>query len=147
MVPPFSHRIPRVRWYSGYRSPSSYFAYRTLTVSGRASHPVRLYFEVLISVRTPAVLLLPVWPLPISLATTFGITFVFFSSGYLDVSVPRVPLRILSIHIRITRLYPCGVPSFGYLRITGYLLLPATFRSLSRPSSAPCTKASSLRSL
>ena len=34
---------------------------------------------------TPAV-----WAVPRSLATTWGITFVFFSSGYLDVSVPRV---------------------------------------------------------
>ena len=33
-----------------------------------------------------------VWAVPISLATTLGITVVFFSSGYLDVSVPRVPL-------------------------------------------------------
>ena len=31
-----------------------------------------------------------VWPLPRSLATTYGITFVFFSSSYLDVSVQRV---------------------------------------------------------
>ena len=31
-----------------------------------------------------------VWAIPRSLATTWGITFVFFSSGYLDVSVPRV---------------------------------------------------------
>ena len=33
-----------------------------------------------------------VWALPISLATTLGITIVFSSSGYLDVSVPRVCL-------------------------------------------------------
>ena len=32
-----------------------------------------------------------VWAPPISLAATLGITVVFFSSGYLDVSVPRVP--------------------------------------------------------
>ena len=38
------------------------------------------------------------------------------------------------------------VSPFGYLRINGYLLLPAAFRSLSRPSSAPSAKASSLRS-
>ena len=31
-----------------------------------------------------------VWAVPASLATTKGITIVFFSSGYLDVSVPRV---------------------------------------------------------
>ena len=33
------------------------------------------------------------------------------------------------------------VPPFGYLRVYGYLLLPAAFRSLSRPSSAPDAKA------
>ena len=120
MVPPFSHRIPRVRWYSGYRSPSSYFAYRTLTVSGRASHPVRLYFEVLISVRTPAVLLLPVWPLPISLATTFGISFDFSSSGYLDVSLPRVPLMHLLIQCMIHGSSPCVFP---HSEICGSMLI------------------------
>ena len=31
-----------------------------------------------------------VWALPLSIATTQGITIVFFSSGYLDVSVLRV---------------------------------------------------------
>ena len=31
-----------------------------------------------------------VWPLPLSLATTYGITIVLFSSSYLDVSVQRV---------------------------------------------------------
>ena len=31
---------------------------------------------------------------PISLAATFGISVDFFSSGYLDVSVPRVRLRV-----------------------------------------------------
>ena len=35
-----------------------------------------------------------VWALPRSLATTEGITIVFFSSGYLDVSVPRVCLLL-----------------------------------------------------
>ena len=39
----------------------------------------------------------------------------------------------------------CRVSPFGYLRINGYLLLPAAFRSLSRPSSAPGAKASALR--
>ena len=35
---------------------------------------------------------LSVWALPRSLATTYGIIVIFFSSGYLDVSVPRVGL-------------------------------------------------------
>ena len=38
------------------------------------------------------------------------------------------------------------VSPFGYPRIKGYLLLPAAFRSLSRPSSALSAKASTLRS-
>ena len=38
------------------------------------------------------------------------------------------------------------VSPFGYLRIEGYLHLPAAFRSLSRPSSAPDAKAFPLRS-
>ena len=38
------------------------------------------------------------------------------------------------------------VSPFGYLRLNGYLLLPAAFRSLSRPSSALSAKASTLRS-
>ena len=38
------------------------------------------------------------------------------------------------------------VSPFGDLRISGYLLLPAAFRSLSRPSSALSAKASTLRS-
>ena len=33
-----------------------------------------------------------VWATPRSLAATYGITIVFFSCGYLDVSVPRVRL-------------------------------------------------------
>ena len=42
------------------------------------------------------------------------------------------------------RLFACVVPQFGYLRIEAYLQLPAAFRSLSRPSSAPDAKAFTL---
>ena len=72
--------------------------------------------------------------------------FTFFSSGYLDVSVPRVPLITLSIHVMIPIFsYRC-VPAFGYLRINVHLQLPVAFRSLSRPSSAPDAKAFTIRS-
>ena len=40
-----------------------------------------------------------------------------------------------------------GVPTFGNLRIEAYLQLPAAYRSLSRPSSAPDAKAFTLCSL
>ena len=49
--------------------------------------------------------LVPVWALPTSLAATTGIDFSFFSSRYLDVSVPRVPLIKLCIHLTILRHY------------------------------------------
>ena len=63
--------------------------------------------------------------------------FTFSSSGYLDGSVPRVPLLTLCVHVRIPDLYFGCVPAFGYLRIKVCLRLPAAFRSLPRPSSAP----------
>ena len=53
------------------------------------------------SVLTPKAFLSLVWPLPISLATTLGISFDFFSSPYLDVSVRVVPFLNLCIQLRI----------------------------------------------
>ena len=41
-----------------------------------------------------------VWAVPISFATTTGITIVFFSSGYLDVSVHQVSF-ILMINLQL----------------------------------------------
>ena len=52
-----------------------------------------------VTVRTPTVFLPLVWPSPLSLATTRGISVDFFSSRYLDVSVPGVPHVTLWIHV------------------------------------------------
>ncbi len=52
----------------------------------------------------------PVWALSISLAATFEITVVFFSSGYLDVSVHRVPFHTLWIGVWMTGVLPAGFP-------------------------------------
>ncbi len=51
-----------------------------------------------------------VWALPVSLAATPGIDVSFSSSGYLDVSVHRVPFRALWIGARIHRSSLCGFP-------------------------------------
>ena len=51
-----------------------------------------------------------VWAPPISLAATFGITVVFSSSGYLDVSVHRVPFVWLCIHHTMTEVSSAGFP-------------------------------------
>ena len=88
-----------------------------------------------------------VWAVPISLAATLGIEVSFFSSRYLDVSVPWVTLNRLFIHLSIIIHYYDWIAPFGNLRINGYLLLPVAYRSLSRPSSAPSAKASALCSL
>ena len=63
--------------------------------------------------------------------------FVFSSSGYLDVSVLRVCFT-LSV---IPGLQPGGLPHSDTCGYSGYLLLPAAFRSLSRPSSPLRAKA------
>ena len=74
-----------------------------------------------------------VWAVPLSIATTQGITLVFSSSGYLDVSVRRVcfPSK------RNNQPSADRVAPFGNLRIISYLHLPVAYRSLSRPSSPP----------
>ena len=97
MVPPYSHRVSRVRRYSGFSWLLSVFAYETFTLFGGPSHVLLLTFSIPSAVRTPKVLLLSVWPLPRSLATTYGISVDFFSSPYLDVSVQAVPLICLWI--------------------------------------------------
>ena len=51
-----------------------------------------------------------VWALPVPLAATPGIDVSFSSSGYLDVSVRRVPLRALWIHARMRGSSPRGFP-------------------------------------
>ena len=51
-----------------------------------------------------------VWALPISLAATLEIDVSFFSSGYLDVSVHRVPLHTLWIGVWMIRVLRIGFP-------------------------------------
>ena len=68
-----------------------------------------------------------VWANPRSLAATDGITIVFFSCGYLDVSVPRVRFMQLCIHCTMTEHYLCRVSPFGYPRIKARLTAPRGF--------------------
>ena len=129
MVPPYSHGISRVPQYSGYSLPALHFAYVILTLSDWPSHAILLCSAIHSTVRTPKVLLLSVWPLPRSLATTYGISVDFSSSPYLDVSVQAVPLIYLCIQYMMTRLSSCRIAPFGNLRIKAYLRLPAAYRS------------------
>ena len=144
MVPPSSHRVSRVRRYSGYSWLKNLFAYRILTFSDWPSHAIRLKFFIPYAVRTPNVLLHSVWPLPRSLATTDGISVDFSSSPYLDVSVQAVPLIRLCIQRMMTRLLlpDCSIrkstdiaPTYGspWLIAVSHVL-----HRLSVPRHSPC---------
>ena len=146
MVPPHSHRVSRVQWYSGYSLLFFPFAYETITLCGGPSHALLLGSNIHFAVLTPAIFLQPVWPLPRSLATTCGISVDVFSSPYLDVSVQAVPFLHLFDSMQDDWILSSRVAPFGNLRVTGYLLLTVAYRSLSRPSSAPDAKAFPLRS-
>ena len=147
MVPPASHRVSRVRRYSGnsltgfvfrlrdYHPLWSAFPYRSAKLSCRCVSP------------QPRRINPPVCPLPRSLATTCGISVDFSSSPYLDVSVQAVPHVRLFDSTHADRVLLCRVSPFGNLRVKAYVQLTAAYRSLSRPSSAPDAKAFPLRSL
>ena len=85
-----------------------------------------------------------VWALPRSIASTYGITVVFSSSGYLDVSVHRVPPVHLCIQCTVTGSLLPGFPiqtSPGIMPICGSPGLFAAyhvFHRLSVPGHPPC---------
>ena len=110
MVPAHSHKVSRVSWYSGSRLADSSFAYGAFTLSGWLSqnHSARLINQLY-------------GPNPSMHARWFGLFrfrspllpeshVVFSSSGYLDVSVHRVPLHTLWIGVWIHEVFSCGFP-------------------------------------
>ena len=108
MVPAGSRRIPRVPRYSGsHRAPGGsrvpgchrlWPAFPGRSASLTKVPPSWSYNPG--GASTP-----PVWAPPLSLAATRGIMVIFFSCGYLDVSVPRVRLPF-----GMTGLPPAGLP-------------------------------------
>ena len=146
VVHPSSHRVSRVRRYSGYSLSVFSFVYGTLTLCGRLSHTVRLDTSDHDASPNPRKQCLLVWPSPRSLATTSGISVDVFSCPYLDVSVQGVPLVRLFDSPHDDCVLRSRVATFGNLRIKVHLQLPEAYRSLSRPSSAPDAKAFPLRS-
>ena len=96
--------------YSGSRLVNSVFAYGAVTRSGWLSqnHSANLAESIVRS--EPRNARIPVWALPVSLAATPGIDVSFSSSGYLDVSVHRVPSVYLWIQYTVTGVLPAGFP-------------------------------------
>ena len=111
MVPAHSHKISRVSWYSGSCLPSLPFTYGAFTLSGRLSQNRSANSQESFLQSEPHGARTMVWPLSISLAATLEIDkFSFSSSGYLDVSVHRVPSVYLWIQCMMTGVLPAGFP-------------------------------------
>ena len=110
MVPACSVKVPRVSTYSGYRCAASVFAYGAFTLSGRLSQSLSANLAGHLVRSEPQHARTLVWALPGPLAATSGIDVSFSSSGYLDVSVHRVPLHTLWIQLWIHGVCPCGFP-------------------------------------
>ena len=151
MVSADSDRVPRAPPYSGTR-----FESRSLSSTWLSHSMAPLSRELRLTTGLVTLLLRTlqppshpkverVWAVPISLATTLGITVVFFSSRYWDGSLPWVrSYPIMDSSGRRTVL-PYGVSPFGHPRINACLRLPEAYRSLPRPSSPASAKASTMR--
>ena len=96
--------------YSGSHCVNSSFAYGAFTLSGRLSQNLSARFVESIMRSEPRGACTTVWPLSISLAATLEIDFSFSSSGYLDVSVHRVPSAWLWIHHAVTEVCSARFP-------------------------------------
>ena len=147
MVPPTSHKVPRVSWYFGSCSLSTDFAYGAFTLSGWLSqnHSAIRSTHLLQSV-TPA-------------CTHAGLGSSHFARRYSGNRCFFLFLRVLrcfsspgSLHTPMYSVHDDGgllrqVSPFRNRWVNGYLLLTIAYRSLSRLSSALSAKASALCSL
>ena len=146
MVPPTSHKVPRVSWYSGSRSVLQAFTYGAFTLCGRLSQNRSVNLpESCMRSMTPA-------------CTHAGLGSSAFARRYLRNRCFFLFLRVLRCfsspgsppYVMDWRMDDTSssyrVSPFRHLRIKDYLHLPAAFRSLSRLSSALSAKASTLRS-
>ena len=141
MVPPCSDRISRVPPY----------LMRPIELPIRGCHPLWPDFPICSRHSQGSAD-------PRSLATTSGVSVDFLSSGYLDVSVPRVcffnPMYSGKRYL-VNPIVECRgrqqqpsfrwVSPFGNSWIKAYSQLPMTYRRVSRPSSPLTAKASTKR--
>ena len=144
VVPARSRRVSRVPRYSGSRRAFPGFTYGAFTLYGRSFQFRSVTLPGSLVRSEPRSARTPVWAPPVSLAATPGITFVFFSSGYLDVSVRRVPLRALWIHARMHKVSLCGFPhsdtrgSMGMCPSPRLFAAYRVFHRLPVPRHPPC---------
>ena len=110
MGPPASYRVSRVRYYSGVIYVYPDFVYGSFTLFARLfQNRSTILLESFMMIRNPDNKL-SVWPPSRSLAATWEIDVSFSSSGYLDVSVPRVPSHALWIGAWVLEVCSSGFP-------------------------------------
>ena len=110
MVPAYSVKVPRVSTYSGYRHANRPFTYGAFTLSGRPSQAVLLSLLNQLCGPNPGVHALRFGLFRFRSPLLPESHVVFSSSGYLDVSVHRVPLLTLCIGVRILEVCSSGFP-------------------------------------
>ena len=110
MVPAHSHKVSRVSWYSGSCSASFRFAYGALTLSGRSFQNRSATVRSHKCSPNPGVHALRFGLFPFRSPLLTESLVVFSSSGYLDVSVHRVPFHTLWIGVWMTGVCPAGFP-------------------------------------
>ena len=153
MVPPTSHKVSRVSWYSGSCRCAHTFTYGAFTLFGRPSQAVLLVLTLTFAVLNPSMH-----------ARWFGLFrfrspllpeshVVFSSSGYLDVSVHRVPFHTLWIGVWMTGVCSAGFPHSdisGSMDICSSPKLFAAYHVFHRllvPRHPPCALSSITNSL
>ena len=148
MVLPASHKVSRVSWYSGSCPLPSDFGYGAFTLYGRLSQNRSPILRLTYDSPQPRRARTPVWALSLSLAATQKIDVSFFSSGYLDVSVPRVPSAHLWIQCTVTEVCSAGFPHSHIRGSVNICFSPRLFAAyhvfhrLSVPRHPPCALSS-----
>lgn len=91
MVPAYSHKVSRVSWYSGSCHVILGFMYGAFTLSGRLSQNRSITLDESFLQSNPSMHARWFGLFPVRSPLLRKSSFSFFSSGYLDVSVHRVP--------------------------------------------------------
>ena len=145
MGPPASDRVTRVRSYSGSTLHLVHFAYGTFTPCGLPFQASSAMNAILDECPQPHGRIHGLASFPFARRYSGNRCFFLFLRVLRCFSSPGSP-RMAMNSPYADRGSLCRVSPFRNLRIKGYLLLPAAYRSLSRLSSALSAKASTLRS-
>ena len=144
MVPPASRKVPRVSRYSGSCQAHFSFAYGIFTLFDWLSqnHSAR-NLSPLCSPQPQSTRYFGLASYPFARRYSGNRCFFLFLRVLRCFSSPSSPRQAM-YSPECDWALPSRVSPFGHLWIDGYLRLPKAFRSLSRPSSAPSAKASTL---